>query len=162
MTLKEPSHSGSFILFLSCFFLCFRVRLFIDASWSTAGKGLTSWLSFVMSNCEVVTFPLVSLVRCGAWLYRFLIFALFLTSVSSQVFITVNNAAKLFYRLVTVPFKLNQSVSLYLLIRTPHSTNPWLDHKENKTKPCKDDFAYVLNLFERSMCWKCFWSCLKN
>ena len=31
-----------------------------------------------MSNCETVTFPLVSSVRCGAWLYRFLIFALFL------------------------------------------------------------------------------------
>ena len=34
--------------------------------WSPAGKGLTSWLSFVMSNCEVVTFPLVSWVRYGA------------------------------------------------------------------------------------------------
>ena len=31
----------------------------------TAGKGLTSWLSSVMSNCEIVTFPLVSWVRCG-------------------------------------------------------------------------------------------------
>ena len=30
-----------------------------------AGKGLTSWLSFVVSNCEFVTFPLVSWVRCG-------------------------------------------------------------------------------------------------
>ena len=48
------------------FLLCFRPRLFIDALWSPAGKGLTSWLSFVVSNCEVVTFPLVSLVRCGA------------------------------------------------------------------------------------------------
>ena len=46
--------------------LCFRERLFIDALWSPAGKGLTSLLSFVMSNCEVVTFPLVSWVRCGA------------------------------------------------------------------------------------------------
>ena len=46
--------------------LCFRVRLFIDALWSPAGKGLTSWLLFVMSNCGVVTFPLVSWVRCGA------------------------------------------------------------------------------------------------
>ena len=27
------------------FLLCFRARLFIDASWSPAGKGLTSWLS---------------------------------------------------------------------------------------------------------------------
>ena len=46
--------------------LCFRARLFIDALWSPAGKGLTSWLSFVMSNCEVVTFPSVSWVMCGA------------------------------------------------------------------------------------------------
>ena len=38
------------------FLLCFRTRLFIDALWSPAGKGLTSWLSFVKSNCEVVTF----------------------------------------------------------------------------------------------------------
>ena len=38
---------------------CFCARLFIDAFWSPAGKGLTPWLSFVMSNCEVVTFPLV-------------------------------------------------------------------------------------------------------
>ena len=45
------------------FLLCFRVRLFIDSLWSSAGKGLNSWLSFVMSKCEVVTFPLLS---CGA------------------------------------------------------------------------------------------------
>ena len=51
-----------FVLFL----LCFCAHLFIDALWSPAGKGPTSWLSFVMSNCEVVTFPLVSWVRCGA------------------------------------------------------------------------------------------------
>ena len=46
--------------------LCFHARLFVDALWSPAKKGLTSWLSFVMSNCDVVTFPLVSWVRCGA------------------------------------------------------------------------------------------------
>ena len=45
--------------------LCFCARLFIDALWSPAWKGLTSWLSFVMSNCEFVTFPFVSYVRCG-------------------------------------------------------------------------------------------------
>ena len=54
------------MLFLSCFLLCFHARLFIDALWSPAGKRLTSWLSFVMPNCELVTFPLVSWVRCGA------------------------------------------------------------------------------------------------
>ena len=53
------------------FLLCFRACLFIDALWSPAEKGLTSRLSFVMSNCEVVTFPLVSWDRCGAWLYWF-------------------------------------------------------------------------------------------
>ena len=67
---------GTFMLFIYVLFLlCFRARLFIDALWSTAGKGLASWLLFVMSNCEVVTFPLV---RCGAWLYRILIFDIFL------------------------------------------------------------------------------------
>ena len=34
-------------------------------SYQCAGKGLTSWLSFMVSNCEFVTFPLVSWVRCG-------------------------------------------------------------------------------------------------
>ena len=46
--------------------LCFQSRLFVDALWSPAGNGLTSWFSFVISNCDVVTFPLVSCVRCGA------------------------------------------------------------------------------------------------
>ena len=53
-----------------CYFclvlFCFYARLFDDAMWSPAGKGLTSWLSFVMSNSDVVTFPLVSWVRRGA------------------------------------------------------------------------------------------------
>ena len=52
------------MLFLS--YVCYAfVRLFIVALWSPAGKGLTSWLSFVMSNCEFVTLPLVSWVMCG-------------------------------------------------------------------------------------------------
>ena len=33
-------------------------RLFICALWSPAGKGLTSLLSFVVSNCEFVTCPI--------------------------------------------------------------------------------------------------------
>ena len=32
-------------------------RLFIAALWSPAGKGLTSWLLFVMFNFVFVTFP---------------------------------------------------------------------------------------------------------
>ena len=34
------------------------MRLFIVALWPPAGKGLTFWLSFVMSYCEFVTFPI--------------------------------------------------------------------------------------------------------
>ena len=53
-----------------CYFwlvlICFRTRLFINALWLPSGKGLTSWLSFLMSNCEVVTFPLVFWIKCGA------------------------------------------------------------------------------------------------
>ena len=49
--------------------LCLCARLFIYALWSPAGKGLTSWLLCVVSNCEFVTFPWVSWVRCGTWLY---------------------------------------------------------------------------------------------
>ena len=57
-------------MFLFCLvFLCLFVRLFICALWSPAGKGLTSLLSFVVSNCEFVTFPLVTWVRCGTLLY---------------------------------------------------------------------------------------------
>ena len=39
--------------FLSCV-VCLCAHLFIDALWSPAGKGLTSGLSFVVSNCECV------------------------------------------------------------------------------------------------------------
>ena len=86
-------------LFLFCLvFAMFCARLFICALWSPAGKGLTSWLSFVASSVSLslshwypgsgvvldcidswsmhhyLLFPLVSWVRCGTWLYWFLIF----------------------------------------------------------------------------------------
>ena len=80
-----PFQGATSFVDLVCFcsvmcLLCLCARLFICALWSPAGKGMTSWLSFVVSNCELVTFPLVSWVRCGTWLYRFLIFASLLTS----------------------------------------------------------------------------------
>ena len=46
--------------------LCLCARLFLCALRSPAGKELSSWLSFVVSNCEFDTFPLVSWVRCGS------------------------------------------------------------------------------------------------
>ena len=35
------------------FFLCLFARLFISALWSPAGKGLTFWLSFVVSTVSL-------------------------------------------------------------------------------------------------------------
>ena len=62
----ENIYVSSFVDIFSVFcLLCLCARLFICALWSPAGKGLTSWLSFVVSNFEFVTFPLVSWVRCG-------------------------------------------------------------------------------------------------
>ena len=43
------------MLFLFVFFML--SRLLIAALWSPAGKGLTSWLSFVVLICMFVTFP---------------------------------------------------------------------------------------------------------
>ena len=37
------------LYYLCLVLLCFHAHLFVDALWSPAGKGLTSWLSFVMS-----------------------------------------------------------------------------------------------------------------
>ena len=34
-----------------------KLRLFVAALWTPAGKGRTSWLSFVIFNCAFVTFP---------------------------------------------------------------------------------------------------------
>ena len=45
--------------------LCLCARLFICALWSPAGNRLASWPSFVVSNGEFVTFPLVSLPGSG-------------------------------------------------------------------------------------------------
>ena len=61
--------------------------LFIAALWSPAGKGLTSWFSCMW--CFLVLLPLsheASWVRCGTWLYHFLIFAFFLL-----IFLTFRN-----------------------------------------------------------------------
>ena len=42
-----------FYVFSVLCLLCLCARLFICALWSPAGKALTSWLSFEVSNCEL-------------------------------------------------------------------------------------------------------------
>ena len=44
---------GSFMFLLCLVFAMFCARLFICALWSPAGKGLTSWLSFVVSSVSL-------------------------------------------------------------------------------------------------------------
>ena len=51
------------VLCLLCF--CARLLIILFALCLPAGKGETSWLSIVVSNCEFVTFPLICWVRCG-------------------------------------------------------------------------------------------------
>ena len=89
-----PFQGGTSFVNLLCFcsvlcLLCLCARLFICALWSPAGKWLIPWLSFVVSNCQFVTFQLVSWVRCGTWLYRFLIFAPLLTLNFVSVFVNI-------------------------------------------------------------------------
>ena len=44
---------GSFMFLFCLVFAVFCARLFVCASWSPAGKGLTSWLSFVVSSVSL-------------------------------------------------------------------------------------------------------------
>ena len=56
-----PFQGGASFVDHLCYFCLvlfyFPTHLFIDALRSPAGKGLPSWLSFVISNCVCVTFP---------------------------------------------------------------------------------------------------------
>ena len=50
-----------FVLSCVCYVFVSVYMCFVVTCW----ERLTSWLSFVVSNCEFVTFSLVSWVRCG-------------------------------------------------------------------------------------------------
>ena len=78
-----PFHGCTSFVGLLCFFclvfalpLCASVYMcLVVTCWER-----TDLLALVCDvYCEFVTFPLVSWVRCGTWLYRFLIFAPLLT-----------------------------------------------------------------------------------
>ena len=90
--------------------LCLCTPLFICAWWSPAGKGLTSWLSFVVSYCEFVTFPLVSWVRCGTGLYQFLIFAPLLTFMFLCFILDLGNLKNLILCLPQILWNLIKSI----------------------------------------------------
>ena len=66
-------------LFYLCLVFVMLSRLFIAALRSPTVKGLTSLLLLVMFIVFLLLFNEVSRVRCGTLLYRFVIFAVFLT-----------------------------------------------------------------------------------
>ena len=65
------------MLFLSCVCYVFAYVCLLMSCGHLLGKGCP--LGSRLSNCEFVTFPLVSWVQCGTGMYRFLILAHFLT-----------------------------------------------------------------------------------
>ena len=63
IVVNDVFQGGTSFVDLLCFcsvlcLLCLCARLFICALWPPAGKGQTSWLSFVVSNCLTVSFSL--------------------------------------------------------------------------------------------------------
>ena len=67
-----------------CFLFVMFSHLFIAPLWSAPGIGLTSWLSCLWYFIVFLSLShMVSKVRCGAWLYRFLIVASFSKLLSS-------------------------------------------------------------------------------
>ena len=48
-----------------CLVFVMLLRLFIASLWSPEGKGLTSWLLFVMFIVILLLFYLISWDRCG-------------------------------------------------------------------------------------------------
>ena len=86
-----PFYGGTSFVDHSCYFWCVLVILscasfyccLVVTCWERADL-LALVCDVLLWDCyfpyfEIVTFPLVSWVRCGTWLYRFLIFARFRT-----------------------------------------------------------------------------------
>ena len=121
-------------------------RLFICALWLSAGKGLTSWLSFVVFNCEFVTFPLV----CGTWLYRFLIFAPLLTLSILSWHCRIRKTFP--FRLQEVWFLVQKTVKLYqklcmIWVKELTQSSVSLTHKPNKIATA------LLNFIDEVSCY---------
>ena len=99
-----------YVFYVLCLLrLC--ARLFIVALLSPAGKGLTSWLSFVVSNCEFVHFSIGILGQVWYLMHRFLVFAPLLTlnvvlksvhKLNDQYACICNLSAALFISIVSI------------------------------------------------------------
>ena len=78
MSFTGGTSFGDHLCYL-CLVFVMLWRLFIAALWSPEGKGLASWLLFVVFIVILLLSDWVSWDRCGTWLYQFLILTVFLT-----------------------------------------------------------------------------------
>ena len=104
-----PFQGGASFVDHLCYFCLIFVMLCASVYWCLV---VTRWPSFIMSNCEVITFPLKAWVRSGAWLYRFLILALFLTYVYAVAIFywkTLNLIYSILWNVATVVCKCNRT-----------------------------------------------------
>ena len=100
-TCEESYEAGSIYIWtpLVCFMFVFFILscLFLAALWSPAWNGLTSWLFVWLVcdlNCVLSLSHMVSWVKCGTWLYRFLIFAFFTLSSANSAYSWVLTVCK--------------------------------------------------------------------
>ena len=121
-----------FVLSYVCYVLCVSVYMcFVVTCWERAD--LLALVCGVF--CEFVTFPLVSWVRCGTWLYRFLIFAPLLTF---NTFIYITSRPNV---IIIMPFIIN--------LQTIHLIQPIFRLKN--TKSCITLLTWYFSLWPSSM-----------
>ena len=86
MVKKLPYFFCGFFMFLFCLVFAMSLCASVYMCFVVTCLERADLLALVCGVCcEFVTFPLVSWVRCGTWLYRFLIFAPLLTLTSFVV-----------------------------------------------------------------------------
>ena len=110
--------------------LCASVYMcFVVTCWERAGL-----LALVCGvYCEFVTFPLVSWVRCGTWLYRFLIFASLLTLNEGFFFNKISLYPPEKSQKLWVSDPLKKSQSYQASIQNSEFDQKYHNHKPQKT-----------------------------
>ena len=145
--------------------LCLCARPFICALWSPAGKGLTSWLSFVVS---AMSLSLSHRVRCGTWLYRFLIYAPLLTLFHSKWLSTVEyclnttDFSNVWQLQENVPLNIAKPVKLKLIDNFKHECLELVFNSSKYLKGYQKWISFLLSLIYSSFHTNCQWKNLRK
>ena len=125
------------VLCLLC--LCTRASVYTCMCLVVNDWERASWLSFVVSNCEFVTFPLVSFVRCGTCLFRFLIFAPLLTFIYLELNVPQQTLVNLQVISNHIKDKLAVSFDSSSIGRTSYMWFPTIDAKYSSVKTYNEE-----------------------